>query len=120
MPTTPETKLGLSINDAAELTGLSAKTIRRAISRGDLASFRIGTRITLRPSDVEAWLFAVPNVPLGAEDFAPSAAPIEAAVIEAKMEPRKERSAAPRPRARRAPATYPARQTQPRRGSLQP
>lgn len=46
----------LSIAEAAELTGVSAKTIRRRISDGTLKAVRIGPRlIRIDRASLEAW-----------------------------------------------------------------
>lgn len=89
-----ESQLGLSVDDAAQLTSLSAKTIRRAIWSGDLPSYKAGSRIVLRYEDVSDWLFSEPN------------------------EPR--RTNPEKPEKRDGRKAYPARQTQPMRGSLHP
>ncbi|WP_460774227.1 helix-turn-helix domain-containing protein [Microbacterium sp. GXF7504] len=52
----------LSIADAAARLGVSPKTIRRAIARGDLDARRIGARlIRIRVADLDAY-----GQPLGA------------------------------------------------------
>lgn len=44
----------LSIRKAAELWDTSQDTIRRAIARGDLASYRYGRVIRVKAADLEA------------------------------------------------------------------
>ncbi|MFZ2509777.1 MAG: helix-turn-helix domain-containing protein [Gordonia sp. (in: high G+C Gram-positive bacteria)] len=47
----------LNINQVAEITGFSAKTIRRRIADGTLRAQRIGPRaIRITESDLEAWI----------------------------------------------------------------
>lgn len=55
-------KLAFTINEAAEATGFSAETIRRAVQAGDLPARKpkINGKKVKRPvilaSDIEAWL----------------------------------------------------------------
>jgi excisionase family DNA binding protein len=42
--------------DATSATGLSARTIQKAIAAGELPACRVGRRVLLRPDDVETWL----------------------------------------------------------------
>ncbi len=57
----------LSVRDAAERAGVSAKTVRRAIERGDLRAFRPTGQasIVLLEADLDAWAFrpVVPRAP---------------------------------------------------------
>lgn len=46
----------LSPEDVANLCGLSRKAVYRAIERGELAAFRLCSRLRIRPADVESWL----------------------------------------------------------------
>jgi excisionase family DNA binding protein len=46
----------LSIAQAAEQLGVSEKTIRRAIERGDLVAYQPARRILIRPADLDAYL----------------------------------------------------------------
>lgn len=89
-----ENQIGLSVENVAALTTLSAKSIRRAIARGELPSFRAGSRIILRREDVTDWLFSQPNEPM---QTAPNS-----------------------PQMHDARNPYSQKQTQPMRGSLHP
>lgn len=56
---TRESRLTLSVLEAAELTGIGEPTLRAKIATGALPSIRSGKkggRIRLRRVDVEAWL----------------------------------------------------------------
>ena len=53
MPPKPPTKY-VSISDAAHILGMSTKTIRRMIARGDLAAVRFGKRTMRIPADALA------------------------------------------------------------------
>lgn len=48
----------LSPEDVANQCGLSRKAVYRAIERGELAAFRLCSRLRIRPEDVESWLKA--------------------------------------------------------------
>jgi excisionase family DNA binding protein len=49
----------LTLDQAAARVQLSARTLRRAIQRGDLRAYRVGGRIwRLRPADVDAYIEA--------------------------------------------------------------
>lgn len=64
----------LSVAAAAERAGVSAKTVRRAIQRGDLRAFRPGGQaaIVLLEPDLDAWAFR-PVVPRSRGSRAPAA-----------------------------------------------
>lgn len=115
-----EQRIGLSVDDAAQLTTLSTKTIRRAISRGDLSAYKAGTRIVLKREDVEDWLFSVPSGRQIEAEVTPSASQIDIPELANRSESRKLRKPSSRSRSRGAPGTYAPGQTQPRRGSLKP
>ena len=52
----------LSITQAAELLGLSAKTIRRRIATGDLPAYRNGRRlIRVKASDLDRLFRRIPS-----------------------------------------------------------
>lgn len=57
----------LSPEDVAVQCALSRKTVYRAIERGDLRASRLGSRIRVRPEDVDAWIerhvIPVPSAP---------------------------------------------------------
>lgn len=50
--------LNLSRERAARLTGVSIKTVDRAISAGDLASTRIGRKVLIPRESIRAWMSA--------------------------------------------------------------
>ena len=51
----------MSLNEAAEYTGLSPKTIRRRVSDGSVKAFRAGPReIRFRPADLDALMRPIP------------------------------------------------------------
>jgi excisionase family DNA binding protein len=58
------TKLAYTIAEAAEATGYSEKTIRRAIDAGDLV-VRYGTKTkpVVKADELEAWLDSLPTTP---------------------------------------------------------
>jgi excisionase family DNA binding protein len=45
-----------SVRDAASLLGVSPKTVRRLIARGDLEAVRIGSRVLIREADLKAFV----------------------------------------------------------------
>ncbi|GAB3253190.1 hypothetical protein GCM10027425_12280 [Alteromonas gracilis] len=52
----------ISIPDAARLHGVSTKTIRRMISRGELPAYRFGKRLIRIPmADLEAAMRPIPS-----------------------------------------------------------
>lgn len=52
----------LTIEEAADYTALSTRTIRRRISAGDLPAIRVGPRsIRIRHDDLEQLLRPIPN-----------------------------------------------------------
>ena len=46
----------LTTRDVADLLKVSEKTVRRLQRRGDLPSFRVGSQVRFRRSDIEAWV----------------------------------------------------------------
>jgi len=46
----------LSVAEAAERLGVSGKTVWRLIDAGDLMCIRIGTRVLVRPSDLDSFI----------------------------------------------------------------
>jgi excisionase family DNA binding protein len=115
-----EQQIGLSVDDAAQLTTLSTKTIRRAISRGDLPAYKAGTRIVLKREDVQDWLFSVPSGRQLKVEVTPSASQVDIPDLANQLKSRKVRKPSSRSRSRGASGTYAPGQTQPRRGSLKP
>jgi excisionase family DNA binding protein len=64
MSTIESTKPGafISLSGAAEMLGLSVKTVRRRIADGELPAFRTGHRIIrIRVSDLETMLRRIPS-----------------------------------------------------------
>lgn len=52
----------ISIQEAADILGVSTKTVRRYIAAGDLAAFRVGSRLLrVQRADVEALARPVPT-----------------------------------------------------------
>ena len=59
-------KLAYSLKEAALQAGdSSTKTLRRQIDTGHLIAKRIGTKIVILRSDLEAWLESLPENPPG-------------------------------------------------------
>jgi excisionase family DNA binding protein len=52
VPHSPETLL--SKLEAAKRLGLSARTVHDLIKRGDLPAVRFGSRVLIRPTDIDA------------------------------------------------------------------
>lgn len=50
-----------SLAQAAERTGISARTLRRHIAAGDLTAYRCGRLLRLDPDDVDRMMVRVPN-----------------------------------------------------------
>jgi excisionase family DNA binding protein len=46
----------ITINDAAKIASISPRTVRRAISRGDVPAYHVGAQLRLIRSDVETSL----------------------------------------------------------------
>ena len=51
-----------TLTHEAKRVGVSEKTLRRRIASGELPAYRIGTRIRLKPADVDALLRPIPTV----------------------------------------------------------
>jgi excisionase family DNA binding protein len=49
-------RLTLSVVDAARACGISERTVRELIARGDLPVVRIGRRVLIVRTQLEAWL----------------------------------------------------------------
>lgn len=54
-------KIAYSIYEAAEATGVSDKTIRRAIHAGDLAAHYPTSRAVILKEELEAWIRSSPS-----------------------------------------------------------
>jgi|688.fasta_scaffold457367_3 excisionase family DNA binding protein len=52
----------LTINDAAVIAKMSVRTVRRAISRGEITAYRVGGGLRFLESDVHAWMTSAPLV----------------------------------------------------------
>ncbi len=52
----------MSIRDAAKIAALSPRTVRRAISRGEVNAYKVGASLRLVPDDVHAWITSRPMV----------------------------------------------------------
>lgn len=65
----------LNAKEAAAAAGVSHSTILRAIKAGHLLAYRTpgGRDLSIRPSDLEAWLYSCPERAVDARDRAPSA-----------------------------------------------
>lgn len=55
--------LAYSIPDAAQAVGLSERSIRDAIRRGDLAPRFYGAKPLITAAELDAWLNALPSAP---------------------------------------------------------
>lgn len=53
---TPETKIGHSIGEVAELTGLCRQTLYNEINNGALRSFKVGRRRLISPQALHDWV----------------------------------------------------------------
>jgi excisionase family DNA binding protein len=60
-PRAPIERLGYSIQDVADSTGLSYETVRQAIKRNELVAKYSGKKAVIRPADVTAWLDSLPD-----------------------------------------------------------
>ena len=58
-------KQHLTLQQAADLLGVSAKTVRRFIARGDLQAYRVGRQIRITLADVESLLQPISTVRSG-------------------------------------------------------
>lgn len=54
-------KLAYTYEQAAEAVGVSARTLRRFVDRGDLAAKYINTKPVILASELEAWLESLPS-----------------------------------------------------------
>jgi len=50
----------LTIGDAAEIAKMSTRTVRRAISRGEIPAYRVGGGLRIVREDVHAWITSRP------------------------------------------------------------
>jgi excisionase family DNA binding protein len=53
----------VSLSEAAELTSLSVKTLRRRIADGTITGYRCGRSIRVRLEDLEAAFRKIPSAP---------------------------------------------------------
>jgi excisionase family DNA binding protein len=63
---TDTARVSYTIPQAAEATGLSDRTIRRAIASGDLIAHFPTRKAVIRGADLDAWIEASPTSPDGA------------------------------------------------------
>lgn len=64
----PPQPMAISVEEVAELLGLSARKIGELVSTRSLPSFKIGSRRLFRPDEIKVWLdLGAPATP-GAED----------------------------------------------------
>ena len=54
-------KLAYTYDQAAAAVGVSARTLRELVARGDLAVKYVGSKPLILASDLEAWLEALPS-----------------------------------------------------------
>ena len=54
----PTTPLAVSIDEAARLMGISARTVRRLIAAGRLSTRTIGRRVVVRMAAIEGFIAA--------------------------------------------------------------
>lgn len=55
------TPIAYALTDAAAAVGLSERTVRDAIRRGDLAVRYAGRKVLIRADDLDAWVDAMPS-----------------------------------------------------------
>ena len=58
---TTTTPVAYSLLDACAAVGLSERTVRDAIKRGDLAVRYAGRKVLIRADDLAAWVDAMPS-----------------------------------------------------------
>ncbi|WP_138417962.1 helix-turn-helix domain-containing protein [Sinomonas gamaensis] len=56
-------KLAYTYEQAAEAVGVSSRTLRRFVERGDLAAKYINSKPVILASELEAWLESLPSEP---------------------------------------------------------
>ena len=61
-PTPTPTRVAYSIEEAASLLGLSARTVRRLVWSGELHALRSGRRVLIEPSAITDFLGALDPV----------------------------------------------------------
>ena len=52
----------LTIDDVADIAKMSTRTVRRAISRGEIPAYRVGGGLRIVQADVHAWMTSAPLV----------------------------------------------------------
>ncbi len=57
-PTGAQTPKYISLADAGTILGVHSRTVRRAVSRGEIQAFKFGTALRVRVADVDAWAAA--------------------------------------------------------------
>lgn len=57
----PDEPLAYPVTVAAEKVGVSAKTLSRAIAKGDLLARYVGTKPVIERDELQAWLQSLPT-----------------------------------------------------------
>jgi excisionase family DNA binding protein len=52
----------VTLSTAAERAAVSSRTVRRAVSRGELSAYHVGVQLRLKSTDVDLWLTSKPLV----------------------------------------------------------
>ena len=53
---TPPVRVAFSLHEVSQATGLGYSTVRRVVREGQLPTVRVGRRLLVRVSDLDAWL----------------------------------------------------------------
>jgi len=51
-----DNRISLSISETAYALGISPRTVERLVAKGEIKSKRVGRRVLIPRSDIEAWL----------------------------------------------------------------
>lgn len=51
-----ENRVAYSVSEVAFMTGLSVRTVERVVRRGELGARRVGRRLLIPMTELEAWL----------------------------------------------------------------
>lgn len=73
MPDTHNNPLYLPVEDIAARGSFCARTVRRAISAGELPGYKVGRSLRVRVDEFDAWLQSkrIPNARVGATSTEP-------------------------------------------------
>ena len=52
----PIERIAYRVSEAAETCGIGVTMMREIVARGEIRSFRLGRRILIRKSDLQAWI----------------------------------------------------------------